>query len=86
MNKVKEYKIYQVSYNIGAHDLEYRKKNINKHLEKGIPIKIIMQINGRANNLYTDPLEKLLKMFSEYKITNSWSKNNNYCLFINKLK
>ena len=86
MNKVKEYKIYQVSYNIGQNDLEYRKKNINKHLSKGIPIKVSMQIKGRANNLYTNPLEKLLEMFSEYKIINSWGKNNNYYLFINNIK
>jgi len=85
-NKVKEYKIYQVSYNIGQHDLEYRKKNINKHLAKGIPIKVIMTIKGRANNLYTNPLEKLLEMFDEYKIVNAWGKDSNYYLFINNVK
>lgn len=82
----KEYKIYQVSYNIGEHDLEYRKKNINKHLDKGIPVKIIMKIRGRANILYTNPLEKLKEMFSEYKIVNAWGKESVYYLFINNLK
>jgi len=86
MNKVKEYKIYQVSYNIGQHDLEYRKKNINKHLAKSIPIKVIMNLRGRANTLYTDPLEKLKEMFAEYKIVNAWGKDNNYYLFINNIK
>ena len=86
INKVKKYKIYQVSYNISLHDLEYRKKNINKHLAKEIPIKIIMQIKGRASSLYENPLEKLLEMFSEYKIVNSWGKDNNYYLFINGIR
>lgn len=82
---IKDYKIYQVSYNIGQHDLEYRKKNINKHLLKGTPVKVIMQLKGRASSLYENPLEKLKEMFSEYKIVNSWGKNNNYYLFINKI-
>ena len=45
-----------------------------------------MQLKGRANNLYTNPLEKLLEMFSEYKIVNAWGKDNNYYLFINNIK
>jgi translation initiation factor IF-3 len=84
--KSKEYKTYQVSYNIGNHDLEYRKKNINKHLEKGISVKISMSIRGRSVFLYKDPLEKLIGMFSEYKIVNAWGKENNYYLFISKIK
>lgn len=86
MNNNKDYKIYQISYNIGQHDLEYRKKNINKHLAKEIPVKVIMTLKGRANTLYTEPLEKLKSMFSEYKVVNAWGKDNVYYLFIVNLK
>lgn len=78
----KNFKLYKISYNISEHDLDYKKKNISKHLEKGIPVKVIMTLKGREKYIYEESLTKLKNMFNEFKIINSWEKQNNYYLFL----
>lgn len=80
--KKKDFKTIKVSYNIGTHDLETKKRHIDKFLEKGLKVKVEMRIRGREKYLYTNAAEHLNIMFSEYKITNSWFNKDNYYLFI----
>lgn len=75
-------KTIKVSYNTSQHDIDYRKKQIDKFLLKGLQVKVEMQLNGRGKYLYDDSLEKLENMFSEYKLANKWNKGNTSYLFI----
>lgn len=85
MNK-KRLKKVQVSYNISEYDLKYRKNNMRKWLEKGHPVRVQMMLKGRSKYLYTDSLEKLISLFQDFKITNSWHKNNSSYIYINEIK
>lgn len=76
----------RIGYNISDNDLNTKKNQIDKLIEKGKTIKIVCQIRGRAKYIYTEPLEKLKTMFSEYKIINAWGKNNNYFLYFETKK
>jgi len=82
----KNFKTIKVSYNISEHDISYRKKQIDKFLEKGLQVKIELNMKGRGKYLYNDIQTKLEEMFSEYKLINSWNNNNNFYLFITNKK
>lgn len=82
IKKKKDFKTIKVSYNIGAHDLETKKRHITKFLDKGLKVKVEMRIRGRERYLYKNAAEHLIEMFSEYKVINSWSNKDNYYLYI----
>jgi translation initiation factor IF-3 len=75
-------KVIKVTYNTQENDLKHKRNSIIKFLNKGLDVKIQMQIRGRAVNVYTEPLEKLKEMFSQFRFTNAWNKGDNYYLFI----
>lgn len=75
-------KVIKISYNIGEHDLETKRRQIRKFLNRGLAVKIQMRVFGREKHLYKDALDKLKEMFSEFKMVNAWSKNDNHYLFL----
>lgn len=75
-------KTIKVSYNIGQNDINYRKKQIDKFLLKGLQVKVELRVTGRSKYIYNDVEEKLKNMFLEYKMGNVWSKNDTSSLLI----
>lgn len=80
--KRKKPKLLKISYNISDHDLEHKKKQVDKWIAKGLEVKVQLFLRGREKYIYEGVKDELVNRFSEYKIVNSWQRGNNYYLFI----
>jgi len=70
--KVAEMKTIRLSYKIGEHDLEVKKKQVEKFFEDGNPLKISLMLRGRENHygdLAAEKMNKFIQSIEEiYKL------------------
>ena len=70
--KTPELKTLRITFKIGEHDLEVRKKQAEKFAEDGHPLKISLMLRGRENHyasLAQEKMESFVKSLEEiYKL------------------
>lgn len=78
----KDFKIIKLSYNIGQHDLETKKRAVDKFLKKNLQVRVELSLRGREKAIYTDGASKLASMFVGYNIINSWNRPGVYFILL----
>lgn len=67
--KAPDLKTIRITYKIGEHDLEVKKKQVEKFAEDGHPLKISLMLRGRENHygeLAGQKIEKFIESISEF--------------------
>lgn len=67
--KAPDLKTIRITYKIGEHDLEVKKKQVEKFAEDGHPLKISLMLRGRENHygeLAGQKMEKFIESISEF--------------------
>ncbi|MCH8518654.1 translation initiation factor IF-3 [Candidatus Gracilibacteria bacterium] len=72
--KSAEMKTIRLTYKIGEHDLEVKKKQVEKFFEDGNPLKVTLMLRGRENHygdLASEKINKFVQSIEEiYKLDN----------------
>lgn len=77
-NKKLEEKIIQISYKIGEHDIDFKKKQAIEFLEKGHNIQVKMRLKGRENRFVDIGMEKIKNFITLLQDYSSINKQPSY--------
>lgn len=67
--KAPDMKTIRITYKIGDHDLDVKKKQVAKFAEDGHPLKVSLMLRGRENHygdLAAQKMEQFIESISEY--------------------
>ena len=76
--KKTELKTMKITYKIGDHDLDVRRKQAEKWAKEGNPMKVFLQLRGRENQYEDIAIEKIEEFIQSLEVSTKKMINPNF--------